>query len=182
MGTWNFSFTANGWNVLANSRWRQRRAGWNGRGWLAIVLLLAISVPAAADPPAPGKPSSAKGKPALSPAQRKLDSHIVLALKKLRGEPPFDKPTQLDPDLAIEADGRVLIDLDARVSKELLERIQAVGGKVINSFESAHAIRALVPLKQMEALAARPDVTFITPAVQALADPRQDSTRRVPGG
>lgn len=142
--------------------------------------------PAVADSPAPGKPpqepSSAGGAPALSPAQRKLDSHIVLALRKSRGEPPFDKPTTLDPGLAIEPDGRVLVDLDACVSKELLERIQAVGGKIINSFKSAHAIRALVPLTEMEPLAARPDIKFVAPAVQATSDTRHDPTRRVPGG
>ena len=99
-------------------------------------------------------------------AQKKLDSHIVMALKKSRKEPPFDKPTPLDPDLVIEADGRVLVDITAAVSKELLARIESDGGKVINSFEAARAIRALVPLGRMEALASRPDVQFIAPAAQ----------------
>lgn len=100
-------------------------------------------------------------------AQMKLDSHIVLALKKSRSEPPFDKATSLDPDLAIQADGRVLVDLRATVSKELLARIEAEGGKVINSFEAAQAIRALVPLSRVEALVSRADVHFISPAAQA---------------
>ena len=103
-------------------------------------------------------------------AQMKLDSHIVLALKKIRGEPPFDKPNQLDPDLAIEADGRVLVDLNATVTKELLARIESEGGKVIHSFEAARAIRALVPLTRMEALASRADITFIAPAAQAITN------------
>jgi len=94
----------------------------------------------------------------------------VLALKKSRGESPFDKPTQLDPDLAIEADGRVLVDLNATVSKELLARIESDGGKVINSFEASHAIRALVPLTRMEPLASRADIKFISPAAQATTD------------
>ena len=33
-------------------------------------------------------------KEARTEAQKKLDSHIVLAIKKSRGEPPFDKPTR----------------------------------------------------------------------------------------
>jgi hypothetical protein len=109
----------------------------------------------------------------------KLDSHIVLALEKSRGEPPFDKPTQLDPDLVIEADGRVLVDLNATVSKELLARIETDGGKVINSFEAARAIRALVPLSRMEALASRADIQFIALAAQATTnggDARQGSS------
>ena len=108
-----------------------------------------------------------KEKESRTAAQKKLDSHIVLALKKSRGEPPFDKPTQLEPDLLIEADGRVLVDLNATVSKELLARIESDGGRVINSFEAARAIRALVPLARMEPLASRADVKFIAPAAQA---------------
>jgi hypothetical protein len=100
-------------------------------------------------------------------AQRKLDSHIVLALKKSRGEPPFDRPTSLDPDLKIAADGRVLADLHAQVSRPLLALIEATGGQVVNSFEAAHSIRAWVPLTQMEALASRSDVQFISPAAEA---------------
>ena len=111
-------------------------------------------------------------------AQKKLDSHIVLALKKSRREPPSDKPTSLDPDLAIEADGRVLVDLNAKVSAELLAQIENTGGKVINSFEAARAIRALVPLAQMEALASRADVQFISPAAQATTN----SGDAAPGG
>lgn len=105
--------------------------------------------------------------PLAAAVAAKLDSHILLALRKSRGEPPFDKPTTLDPDLAIEPDGRVLVDLTARVTGELLAHLESAGGKVINSFESAHAIRALVPLQRMEALAARGDIRFIAPAARA---------------
>lgn len=106
-------------------------------------------------------------KEARTAAQKKLDSHIVLALKKSRGEPPFDQPTTLDPDLVIEPDGRVLVDLTATVTAELLSQISTSGGAVISSFESMKAIRARIPLSQMEATAARAEVTFISPAAQA---------------
>jgi hypothetical protein len=120
-----------------------------------------------ARPPQAGNSNPMNEKESRTAAQMKLDSHIVLALKKSRGEPPYDKPTSLDPNLVIEADGRVLVDLNATVSNELLARIESDGGKVINSFEAARAIRALVPLQLMEALASRPDIKFIAPAAQA---------------
>jgi hypothetical protein len=120
-----------------------------------------------AQAPQAGNSNPMNEKESRTAAQKKLDSHIVLALKKSRSEPPFDKPTQLDPDLAIEADGRVLVDLNATVSKELLARIESDGGKVVNSFEASHAIRALVPLIRIEALALRAEVKFIAPAAQA---------------
>lgn len=122
--------------------------------------------PGAQSPPT-GNPEPMNEKESRTAAQRKLDSHIVLALKKSRGEPPYDKPTSLDPDLVIEADGRVLVDLKATVSGPLLAHIGDTGGKIINSFEASHSIRALVPLTRMEALASRADIQFISPAAQA---------------
>lgn len=115
-------------------------------------------------------------------AQKKLDSHLVLALKKSRSEPPFDKPTSLDPDLVIEPDGRVQVDLTATVSSALLEQITKAGGTVVSSFESAKAIRARIPLGQLEALAARADVIFISPAAQATTNQTEKSTNAPASG
>lgn len=119
---------------------------------------------------ASGVAEASQEKASRTAAQLKLDSHLVLALKKSRGEPPFDKPTMLDPDLAIAADGRVMVDLNATVSGPLLARIEGGGGTVINSFAEARAIRALVPLSRIEGLAADPDVVFISPAAQAVTN------------
>jgi len=95
---------------------------------------------------------------------KKLDAQIVLALKKSRGEPPFDKRTSLQPDIPFEHAGRVLVDMEASVSKELLNQIALVGGQVINGSETATTLRAMVPLSQVETLAGRADVKFISPA------------------
>ena len=134
---------------------------------LSPRLRVAVLAALAAGLPATGMANPMNEKESRTAAQVKLDSHLVLALKKSRNEPPFDQPTRLDPDLAIEADGRVFVDFKATVTKELLARIESDGGKVINSFEAARVIRALVPLTRLEALAARADVQFIAPAAQA---------------
>lgn len=114
-------------------------------------------------------------------AQQKLDSNIVLALKKSRREPPFDQPTAVQPSLTIRPDGSVLVDLDATVSMELLEHIARLGGQVVNSFAAAQAVRAHVPLGQLEALATRADIKFISPAAAAttnqLNEPRISPVR-----
>jgi hypothetical protein len=133
-------------------------------GLLIFLLLLGGRVPAS-----PAEiDASQQEKATRTAAQAKLDSQIVLALRRERGEAPFDRPTALQPSLTFEADGRLLVDIDATVSAELLQQIQRIGGKVINSFESAHAIRALVPLGEIEALAGRADVRFIAPAARAI--------------
>ena len=104
---------------------------------------------------------------------------MPVPLKKSRGEPPFDQPTTLDPDLEIEPDGRVLVDLTATVTAELLSQISTSGGTVISSFESMKAIRARIPLSQMEAIAVRAEVTFISPAAQATTN-QTDKTSGAP--
>jgi len=94
----------------------------------------------------------------------KLDPQIVLALKQSRGQPPFDKPTSLQPDIPIKDPGRILVELDATVSKQLLDQIVLIGGQVWSSAESSHTICAMVPLAALEDLAARPDIKSIAPA------------------
>lgn len=94
---------------------------------------------------------------------KKLDAQIVLALKKSRGEPPFDKPTSLQPDIPFQHAGSVLVDVKGSVSRELLNQIALIGG-VINNSESATTLCAMVPLSQLESLAGRADVKFISPA------------------
>jgi hypothetical protein len=95
---------------------------------------------------------------------KKLDAQIVLALKKTRGEPPFDKPTSLEPDIPIKDGASVLIYLEATVSDDLLTQIALIGGKVVKSPDPAHIIRAMVPFSQLETLAGRADVKSISPA------------------
>ena len=111
-----------------------------------------------------------KESPATS-TQSKLDSQIVLALKQSRGEAPFDRRTALEPgisitqpDIPIKDGPRVLVDLEATVSEELRIHIGLIGGQLAPSPDAARIIRAMIPLAEVEALAARADITFISPA------------------
>ena len=116
---------------------------------------------------------------------KKLHPQIVLALKQRRGEPPFDKPTSLQPDIPMRDGDRVLVDLDVTASEELLNQIVLIGGKVANSPDPTHIIRAMIPLAQVEALAGRADVRSISPAIVtvnnviiAAPQPQPDSSRK----
>ena len=115
--------------------------------------------------PAPGaaQGSARKDNPA-TPAQGKLDAQIVLALKQSRGEPPFDKPGAAQPDIPIKDGSRVLVDLNAAVSDDLLRQVEALGGRLAPSPDPAHVVRAMIPLGEIEALANRAEITFIAPA------------------
>jgi hypothetical protein len=97
-------------------------------------------------------------------AAAKLDGQIVLALKKSRGQPPFDKPTSLEPDIPIKDGDRVLVDIEGSVSKALLDHVTLSGGTVPSGSTTTTTLRAMVPLSQLEALASRADVKSIAPA------------------
>jgi hypothetical protein len=125
---------------------------------LAPVLLAAIAVLALSS-----AHLSARGeKPASS--LKKLDTQLVLALKKMRGESPFDKPTSLEPDIPFQHNGRVLVDLEAKVSTALLSQIVHAGGWVDHSSVTPTTLRAMIPFSQLEMLADRADIKSISPA------------------
>jgi hypothetical protein len=97
-------------------------------------------------------------------AKAKLDGQLLLALRKSRGEPPFDKPTSLEPAIPIKDGDRVLVDIQGSVSKALLNQVTLSGGTLPDNSGSATMLRAMVPLSQLETLASRPDVQSISPA------------------
>jgi hypothetical protein len=97
-------------------------------------------------------------------ARAKLDGQLLLALRKVRGEPPFDKPTSLQPDIPISESDRVLVDIEGTISKALQDQVTLTGGAFPDNAATNTRLRALVPLSQLETLALRPDVKSISPA------------------
>ncbi|HST29511.1 MAG TPA: hypothetical protein VLK27_01585 [Chthoniobacterales bacterium] len=101
----------------------------------------------------------------VAPAARsKLDGQLLLALRKNRGEPPFDKPTTLTPEIPIKDGDRVLVDIEGSISKALLDQVTLGGGALPDTSPSSTTLRAMVQLSQLEMLATRSDVTSISPA------------------
>jgi hypothetical protein len=96
-------------------------------------------------------------------ARAKLDGQLLLALRKLRGEPPFDKTTSLQPDIPISQGDRVLVDIEGAISKALQDQVALAGGAFPDNAATNTVLRALVPLSQLEMLASRPDVKSISP-------------------
>lgn len=97
-------------------------------------------------------------------ARAKLDDQLLLALRKARGEAPFDKPTSLQPDIPISQGDRVLVDIEGTISKALQDQVTLAGGAFPANSTTGTMLRALVPLSQLETLALRPDVISISPA------------------
>jgi hypothetical protein len=101
-----------------------------------------------------------------TPAQRKIDSHLLFAEKKARGvafPPNFpDIPT----DISVDARGQVVVEVTGQLTTGVLRALQGAGGHVVQQVPGAHTLRARVPLTEVEALAASPDVRFVAPPAE----------------
>jgi hypothetical protein len=97
--------------------------------------------------------------------QRKMDSKLVHFVRKRKDRAALAEVPKLKLEVAADGDDRVLVDLTATVSPALRSHILAAGGAVVSEVPGFHAVRALIPGDQLEALAARGDVQFVEPAV-----------------
>ena len=100
-------------------------------------------------------------------AQRKISSHLLYGIKASAGK--NIAPGVKTPRSAVlpDASGKVLVDIRGKVTKALIKAIENVGGRVIYSSVPTGSIRANVPAKKLEVLAARKDVRYIGPAIGA---------------
>jgi len=101
--------------------------------------------------------------------QQKISSRLLQEARIRRGEPIANGVTTMRTGLEVVGpDGLVEVDIKAQVSATVLQRINDVGGTVINSVPSYQAIRARVPLNSVEAIATLPEVRFIKPADRSM--------------
>jgi hypothetical protein len=96
-----------------------------------------------------------------SPAQQKLESHLLFAARKDRGEDPVPGVPSLLAGVATDEKGRVTVQIRAGINSDLLAQIEKHGGVVLNIFPDDAIILAALPLQRIEKLAERDDVKFI---------------------
>ena len=131
-----------------------------------LCLSLAVTACEAASPEAPSQLAVTGQVPrkAATPAEAKLDSRLLAAVDRLQaGEPPFS----IRDALELDAERRILVDITADVSAELLGAIETTGGVVVSHFKRYDAIRAWAPVEAFIPLAERDDVRGIRPADRA---------------
>ena len=115
-----------------------------------------------------------------TPAQRKVSSRLLDSIGNAQlpegqeegGEKP-QPPARSGPRRPAATDGVaefefVTVDIRADVTPEVLGRIRALGGTVINSVPKYRAIRAQLPLVAVQPLAALSAVQSIRPADEAV--------------
>ena len=104
---------------------------------------------------------------ARTAAQRKIDSQLLFAIYRERGE--AEKKGIPGGDLLVTFDQkrRAFVGIRAGVTRSLLDTIKALGGEVLSSSERYNDIQAYLPLDTLEKLAARTDVRAIVPGDQS---------------
>jgi len=107
-------------------------------------------------------------KAARTPAQRKISSRLLFASRMRRGLAPAPGVPALRTSVEVAPDGTVLIDLRTEVTPRVLRQIEELGGAVESSYPRYRAVRARVPLDQLEALAGLAEVSQIRPADRAI--------------
>jgi hypothetical protein len=120
-------------------------------------------------------PVSTAVKP-VTAAHTKLDSRLRGALERDAGTNSAG-PQRRRGAVQIDRDGKVLVDVQAAVTPELVAAISHLGGIVITKFPEYRSLRARLPLSQLEALAERDDVKFIRAAEQPITNATPSEAR-----
>jgi hypothetical protein len=100
-------------------------------------------------------------KESRTPAQQKIDSQLLYALKMNRGESIANGVESLSVNVGASEQGRVVVDITGTVGDSLLGLLAANGASVIASTPAYDSIRAEVSLDRLETIAASSSVRFI---------------------
>ena len=123
-----------------------------------------------------------------TPAQQKMDSHLIYAARILRGEPVAagiaTMPSVFNRVKVLAGTGSasiVEVDIKATVDGALLAALKALGAQIVSAFPAYGAVRAQLPVAAVEQAAALPAVRFIGPAEKPHFN-RIHTLRSTPGG
>ncbi len=104
-------------------------------------------------------------KESRTPAQQKMDSQLVYALKQSRGVAITNAVQTLRTRVVIDTNGKTVVDIsvkDAKLAQKITaKKLQDMGMEVINAVGGN--IRARVTMGSLETIAAFPEVRFVQP-------------------
>jgi hypothetical protein len=136
----------------------------------ALCLLASDAVWAQSPPRDPGAgPIAAilRDKAERTPVERKIGSQLLYQRRMARGLDAVPGVRTLRTGIEVDADGQVAVDVHGAVTPALTERIAAVGGRVLHASPRHGALRARLPLAELERVAELPEVRRVAPAGRA---------------
>ncbi len=105
-------------------------------------------------------------KASRTPTEKKLDTSLLyahresLGLAMVQGLPPLRRVADR---AGVDGEGMVVVDIRADVTDTLLNEIAVAGGRAGVVIPGAGTVRARIPIRRVEAIAALPEVRFIGP-------------------
>jgi len=115
-------------------------------------------------------------KESRTPAEQRISSQLLYTLKRAQGQAIANGVTDLQTGVKVDAEGYVAVDISAKVTPGLMQRLKLINAEIIASFPEYRSVTARIPLSEVESLATLPDVNFIQPKLEA-----QTSTPRLTG-
>jgi hypothetical protein len=103
-----------------------------------------------------------------TPAQNKIDSQLLYAMKMERAEPIASGVSSLQVDVGASEQGRVVVDISASVDDKLLQFLASKGAVLLVSTPEYHSVRVEVSLDRLEDIAGSDSVYFIQPKMEYL--------------
>jgi len=124
---------------------------------LPLALLVVISVQAV----------SPREKPSRTPAQQKLSSQLISAIRRAQNPAPKTHEPVREPLVRIDARQRALVDVRAAVTADMKRHLVRLGATIVSTSTEADSLIAWVPLLKLEKLAELSSVRAIQPAPEA---------------
>lgn len=106
-------------------------------------------------------------KESRTPSQRKIDSRLLYTVKMTRGEAIAEGVPTLETGLHPDGKGFIEVDITAFVDEKLLATLEQLNADIILVLPQYRSITAGVPISEIESLAARAEVIFIQPRLEA---------------
>ena len=120
-------------------------------------------------------------KASRTPVQKKIDSNILYTIRMMQGLEAAPGVTSLYTGVDLDQDNRIVVDITADVSDQLLQLLQTAGALVLDSHPEYRSIRAIIPAAQIEIIAALPDVSFVGRKAEFVTSRRRSApTGRAP--
>jgi hypothetical protein len=113
-------------------------------------------------------------KASRTPAQRKIATSLLYAHRESLGRAMVQglgPQRRVANRAGLERDGMVVVDIRADVTDGLLQSIAGFGGRVVSAYPAFGAVRARVPIQQVEAIAELPEVKHVGPRQGFLTNP-----------
>ncbi len=105
-------------------------------------------------------------KASRTPAQKKIDSRLLQAVRENRGEQMAKGVLLEKADVKADQTGNLLVDIDGDITDDFLAKIKQAGGSIIFASAQYNTVRVRVNLRTVEAIAGNAEVKFIQPAVR----------------